>query len=537
MSSTDSKRQNEKVRGFPFNLVGIVGAGSMGSMMALGLSETGVDIAIWDISPNNVKQALSKKANTESSAEASTRNGEVYGFTEISDFAESLSKEPNKVLIFSITHGQPADQVLDQLEKYLKPGDIILDGGNEHYRNTERRQRALFQRGVSWIGMGVSGGYQSARKGPSLSPGGDQKAIDKVLPLLKQFAAKAETLGHVGGAPCIEYIGPHGSGHFVKMLHNGIENGMLSSLCEAWGMMKSGLDMTYEDIGNALDQWDRKGELRSNFLLQIGSEICHRKKTLDGDGHGEGKGREGYVLDDVLDKVVQDDDNSEGTGFWSVMEAAARHVAAPTIAAGQFFRVASGNRAERLEVAKPLQTPTPSKANSDIIQNRDDCVEDIRRAVYASFLCAFCQGLEIISRASHDEGWDVSLSTCIRIWRGGCIIQSNHIADILEADLGATDEKAVMNVKLLKQVSAALRDNYGPLKRTVARATEWNAHIPSLSASLEYIKYCGGTSLPTRFMEAQMDFFGAHAFDRPGVKDEDPGKPSKGACHYEWRPA
>jgi 6-phosphogluconate dehydrogenase len=238
----------------------------------------------------------------------------------------------------------------------------------------------------------------------------------------------------------------------------------------------------------------------------------------------------------VLDKVVQDDDDSEGTGFWSVIEATARHVAAPTIAAGQFFRVSSGNRAERLEVAKVLQTPSPRKADLDVLQNRDAFIVDIRRAVYASFLCAFCQGLELISRASHDEEWEISLSTCIRIWREGCIIQSSQIADMLEAALAAKGD-SVMNIKLLKQVSATLRDNFESLKSTVLMATEWEAHVPSLSASLEYIKYSGSTALPTLFMEGQMDFFGAHAFDRPGVSGEDPGKPTKGAHHYEWRPA
>jgi 6-phosphogluconate dehydrogenase len=502
-------------------------------MMALGLAEKGVDISIWDISSENVKQALSNELDPNDD------NGKITGFTDVAEFARSLSNEPSKVMIFSITHGKPADEVLEKLEDHLEKGDIILDGGNEHYRNTERRQATLSPKGVHWIGTGVSGGYQSARRGPSMSPGGDREAIEKVLPLLKKFAAKRQTPDQDGeGEPCVEYIGPGGSGHYVKMMHNGIENGMLSTLCEAWGIMKSCLSMTYEDIGGHFRQWNEAGELRSTYLVQIGSEVCLRKKTPKGDGKGEGTGEGGYVLDEVLDKVVQDDDNSEGTGFWSVMEAAARHVSAPTIATGQFLRYASGERAERLQVAEALQTPSPRKSkDAEDSQTRESYVEDLRRAVFASFLCSFCQGLEVISRASHDEGWSVSLSTCIRIWRNGCIIQADHLADMLAADLSTLDEQKVFNMKLLGRVASALRENYPALKRTVARATEWDAVVPSLSGSLEYLKYCGGTALPTQFMEAEMDLFGAHAFDRPLVEGEDPGKAKKGAHHYEWRPA
>ncbi|KIW91337.1 uncharacterized protein Z519_08233 [Cladophialophora bantiana CBS 173.52] len=284
--------------------------------------------------------------------------------------------------------------------------------------------------------------------------------------------------------------------------------------------------MQNDEISKVFQRWNIEGPLRSTYLIQIGAEICQRKQTSEGEG--------GHVLDDVLDKVVQDDDNTEGTGFWSVMEAAVRHVSAPTIAAGQFLRVASGNRAERLQVANELQMPSPHQAN---VQNRKAVIEDIQKAVYASFVCAFCQGLELISKASDAEAWEIDLATCIRIWREGCIIKSSQIGHMMEAVLSVKGESKVANVKLLKPVSQALRENHEALKKTVLMATEWEAVIPSLSASLEYLKYCGSTALPTQFMEAQMDFFGAHAFDRPGVEGEDPGKPHRGAHHYEWRPA
>ncbi|KIW91338.1 uncharacterized protein Z519_08234 [Cladophialophora bantiana CBS 173.52] len=195
-----------------FKRICIVGAGSMGSMMTLGISELGIDVSIWDISPDNVKQALS---NT---PEGAKQSGKIDEFNDIAEFCNSLSNQETKVLLFSITHGNPADQVLEKLQDHLKEGYIILDGGNEHYRNTERRQEALAKWGVAWIGMGVSGGYQSARRGPSLSPGGDKQAVQKVLPLLERFAAKAQSPEDTKESPCTAYIGPKGSGHYVKMV-------------------------------------------------------------------------------------------------------------------------------------------------------------------------------------------------------------------------------------------------------------------------------------------------------------------------------
>lgn len=522
-----------------FKRIGIVGAGNMGSMMSLGLSERGHDISIWDVSKTNVDEALRM------AREETATKGEIEGFYDIKGFTDSLEKEKEggggrkqKLLIFSITHGSPADSVLDQIKADLKKGDIILDGGNEHYRNTERRQRDLEPLGVHWVGMGVSGGYQSARRGPSLSPGGNKEAIEAAMPVLESFAAKdPET-----GTSCVANIGPRGAGHYVKMCHNGIENGMLSTLSEAWSILHKSLGMSNDEIGKIFEQWNAKGELRNTFLVQIGSEICQRKKTPEGDGRGEGVGKSGYVLDDVLDKVVQDDDNTEGTLYWTVMEAAYRHVAAPTIATGHFIRVASGNRDQRVRVAEKLKIPGPKKQQGQEeqqVSENNKFVEELRRAVYVSFLSAFCQGLELVARASKDEGWDVNLATCIRIWRAGCIIQENYIANMLQPILesGEGKNRAIMNMKLIDEVAAEIRKHFEPLKRVTMKAIEWDNYVPSMSASLEYIKYEGGTMLPTQFMEAEMDFFGAHGYDRPGVAGEDPGKVSKGAHHYEWRPA
>jgi len=506
----------------PFKHIGVVGAGSMGSMMAFAFAELGLDVSVWDIEFANVEKV------TNMAKKATTSKGKVEGYTDLKKFTQSIGGD-RKLFMFSITHGPPADSVLGMLKRDLKKGDIILDGGNENYRRTERRQKECKAIGVHWIGMGVSGGYQSARHGPSLSPGGDEQAIADVMPFLEQYAAKAPK----DGTPCVTRIGPGGSGHYVKMVHNGIEGGMLSTLAEAWSFMHYGMGMAYPMIGDVFEQWNKSGELRKNFLVSIGADLLKRKKTPQGDQKGEGSSQaNGYVLDDVLDKVVQDDDNTEGTPLWSLMEAAERHVSCPTLGSAHFLRIASGNRGERLQVAKNLQMPAPKPIASSM--DHTTLIEKLRRAVYASFLSSFCQGLELIARASEDESWEINMADCLQIWRAGCIIESEHIADLLQPALG---KKPVMNVKFIDTVAKELRDNYEPLKEVVIEGTKADQYMPAMSATLEYLKYEGGTVLPTKFMEAQLDYFGAHGYNKPGVPGEDPGPVHKGPHHYEWQPA
>lgn len=506
-----------------FKRIGVVGAGSMGSMMTFAFSEMGHDVSVWDVDKTNVDKV------TNWAKRAHDIKGKIDGFYRIEEFTKSLEGNgDHKLFMFSITHGGPADTVLKLIKPDLKRGDIILDGGNENYRQTERRQRECENIGVHWIGMGVSGGYQSARRGPSLSPSGDVEVLKLVMPLLERYAAKDPKTG----TPCVARIGPGGSGHFVKMVHNGIEGGMLSALAEAWSYMHYGLGMGYEQIGDVFAKWNESGELRGNFLINIGAHLLRVKRTPQGDGNGEGIGTSGFVLDDVLDKVVQDDDDTEGTPLWSLMESAARHVSCPTLAAAHYMRIASGNRKERVQASQKLQMPTPQP-----LQSRDDTqkiLENLRRAVYSTFLSSFCQGLELIARASEDEGWNINLANCIQIWRAGCIIQSDHIADILQPPLSKTK---TFNMKFIDAVSHELHDNFNALKEIVIQGTQSDQYMPAISATLDYLKYEGGLVLPTKFMEAQMDYFGAHCYNKPGVEGEDPGPVMKGPHHYEWKVA
>lgn len=500
----------------------------MGSMMAFAFSEIGLDVSIWDVKSENVD------AFRDEIPHAKGLKGQIEPFHNIDEFTHSLDGQEGgqgKLFIFSITHGPPADSVLSQIKPKLKKGDIILDGGNENYRNTERRQRECDEIGVCWIGMGVSGGYQSARHGPSMSPGGKPEAVDRVLPLLEKYAAKDPK----SGKPCVANMGPRGAGHYVKMVHNGIEVGMMSAVCEAWAFLSTGLGLSYDEIGDVFANWNEKGELRTNFLIRIGAEICKTTKTSHGDRRGEGASKTGgYVLDDILDKVVQDDDTSEGTPTWAVMESALRHVSAPTLASGLYFRIASGNRDERLKAAQKLSMPTPKPIIG--ADQRDEVIERLRRAVYCAFLASFCQGLELISRASIDEGWNIDLARCIQIWRAGCIIQSEYIADMFQPLL-ASGNQELTNMKFLDQIARELQHNYSAIKDIVRTGVSVDHYLPAISSTLEYMKYIGGTNLPTQFMEAEMDYFGAHSYNKPGVRGEDPGPTAKGPHHYEWKPA
>lgn len=506
-----------------FKRIGVVGVGSMGSMMTFAFSEMGLDVSVWDVDKRNVDKV------TNWAKSANDVKGKIDGFYDIKKFTKSLEGGERKLFMFSITHGHPADEVLKLIKPDLKGGDIVLDGGNEHYRRTERRQKECKEIGVSWIGVGVSGGYQSARRGPSLSPSGDVKALQLVMPLLQKYAAKDPK----SGTPCVTRIGPGGSGHFVKMVHNGIEGGMLSALAEAWSYMHYGLGMGYEEIGDTFAKWNTAGELRGNFLINIGAEILKTKRSPQGDGNGEGIGNSGFVLDDVLDKVVQDDDDTEGTPLWSLQESAARHVSCPTLAAAHYMRIASGNRQERVQASKKLQMPSPQPIKS--AQNKNVMVEKLRKAVYSSFLSSFCQGLELISRASEDEGWNIDLGNCIQIWRAGCIIQSDYIADLLQPPLSS--KTSMSNMKFIDAVSRELHNSFDALKDIVIEGTRTDQYMPSISATLDYLKYEGGLVLPTKFMEAQMDYFGAHCYNKPGIAGEDPGPVMKGPHHYEWKVA
>ncbi|KAL8837508.1 MAG: hypothetical protein Q9170_002501 [Blastenia crenularia] len=363
--------------------------------------------------------------------------------------------------------------------------------------------------------MGVSGGYQAARRGPSMCPGGEEKALDIVMPLLQKVAAKDSK-----GNPCVGKAGTGGSGHYIKMVHNGIEHGMMSALAEAWQIMNMGLKMSYDEIADELTRWNKDGELRDTFLVDIGADICRQK-----DDQGM------HVLSIVEDKVVQDVDGTEGTGIWSQLEAVRLHVPASSLTTAHFIRLASAFRADRRRVKEifggqfPVQEWDEAKR-----EDKKAILEGLRKAVYAAFLSSFVEGLNIIDQADRENRWSIDYAATIQIWRNGCIIKSDYITDML-ADI-FKDRCADKDLLHSARIAQELKKAFPALKEIVAKGVQHNAIVPSLSATLEFLKYSTNTTLPTQFYEAQLDYFGKHMFD---LKSEPEGKPETGKHHFEWK--
>lgn len=476
--------------------------------MSLLFAEEGIHVHFYDPSEEHTR-ALQSHAKEANLMDRITAHGDY----------ESLCKalETPRAFVFSVPHGEVGDKTIDGLDPWLEKGDVLMDASNEHWRNTERRQRRLSARGIHFIGMGVSGGYQSARHGPSISPGGSSEALDLVFPFLEKIAARDDK-----NRPCVVKLGPDGCGHYVKMLHNGIEQGMMTVLCEVWGIMNQGLGMSYEEIADVFEKWNQEGPLRGNFLVNIGSDICRTKDPEDGS----------FVLASIRDKVVQDVDNTEGTGTWTCDEGVRLHIAIPTITAAHLFRVASADAERRRVVSKAFGGGVhPRKL--DCASDRSKFLSDLRDATYASFLMSFVQGLHVISKANEEHGWKLDFADVMQVWRGGCIIQSNFIVDLLETVYRSRDRD---DDDLLGHITIGreLQKTLPSLKRVVLEALQADAYIPALTASLEYYKYSGSTDLPTSFQEAQLDYFGGHMYD---LKSAEPGEPATGSHHFEWKPA
>lgn len=489
--------------------IAMIGCGSMGGGMALLFAEKGLNVSLQDPSSKAMK-------GIKSQAEKDGVGERISLHEDYKSLCASL--ESPKVFFFSLPHGNVGDTVFDGLLPYLDKGDIIIDAGNEHWMNTERRQGKAVLRGIRYVGMGVSGGYQAARRGPSMCPGGDDESLDIVLPLLQKAAAK-----DAKGNACVGKAGMGGSGHYVKMLHNGIEHGMMCAISEAWGLMVHGLGMSYDEVAKEFKRWNSDGELRGTFLVDIGIRICSAKDPKTGE----------RVLRTVEDKVVQDVTGEEGTGIWSNTESVEEHIPAPSLSVAHFLRLASSDRAQRRKVQSAFGTDFPPQELS--VSDKKEFLEDIRQAVYASCLCAYVQGLNVINKTNQDKKWHIDFAAVLQIWRGGCIIQADYIADLLAPIMDQYKSKDLTNLMYEPSIAAELLRCKPALQRVVGQAVTADHVAPSLGASLEYIKYSIGLDLPTQFYEAELDYFGKHMYDR---KDDDPEEAAKeGKHHFEWKPA
>ncbi|KAI1813521.1 6-phosphogluconate dehydrogenase [Poronia punctata] len=494
---------------FSVKKVGMLGVGSMGSMMTLLMAEHGYEVYFFD--PNEKNMDKLEKMCRDIHAE-----DKVHRTASYDEVCDQLGE--TKVFVFSTPHGGPADKCVEALKPHLTAGDVIIDCGNEHWENTERRQRDLDPMGVHYVGCGVSGGYQSARSGPSMSPGGSPEALDKIMSFLRTIAVRDED-----GRPCTNPVGPGGSGHYVKMVHNGIEQGMMAVLAEVWLLLTQGLGLSDDEVGKILSSWNEKGPLRNCFLVSIGSEIERAK-----DENGE------RVVSRIRDKVVQDADEEEGTGIWTCEEAAARHVPAASILSAHLFRCASSDLGRRMKNRKEGggQQVKPHKLSVDE-SSREAFVEALHKATYFCFLACFAQGLDLIRRKDRDSDWKLDYHKILQLWRGGCIITAEYITDLLDSVYARQDHDPD-SVLSNKEVEQELSDNFQATKQVVLKAIEADLFVPSISQTLEYYKYENSSHLPTQFMEAQLDYFGEHMFE---TKDDPMRGVEKGEHHFEWKPA
>lgn len=503
----------------------MIGAGSMGGMMTLLCAEHGIEVHMFDPSADNVNRVLAQ-------AKQAGLDSRTFHQKDYESLCKVLPSDSPKVFILSLPHGSAGDETIGGLEPFLRAGDLILDASNERWTSTERRQERLRPKGVHFVGVGVSGGYQAARHGPSISPGASSsEAWEVAWPLLERLAARDRS-----GRACTARLGLGGCGHYVKMMHNGIEHGMMTALCEVWGFMRRCLGWSNDEVAGVLERWDgdEDSPLRHNFLVQIGVEICRTRDPGDPDK---------FLLDGIRDKVVQDVCEEEGTGTWTVEETARLHMAAPSIAASHMVRVQSAYAARREAARKTFREtsggaatttePHASPPQAQTAEGKLRSAGQLRDATYASFLLCFVQGLHLIAAADDEHGWGLDFPDVLQLWRGGCIIQSDAIMDLLEGVYrsGKADKQ---NLLAHPAIAGELAGTAASFREMVADAVRLGAHVPALSASLEYLKYSTSADLPTSFQEAQLDFFGSHMYD---LKSEGPGQPVVGAHHHEWRPA
>uniref|UniRef100_A0A7S0TBR0 6-phosphogluconate dehydrogenase, decarboxylating n=1 Tax=Pseudo-nitzschia delicatissima TaxID=44447 RepID=A0A7S0TBR0_9STRA len=461
--------------------VGLYGLAVMGQNFALNMAEHGFKVSVCNRSPSKVDTTVAR-AKDEGDLPLEGHKG-------VKEFIASLSV-PRKVVIL-VMAGKPVDSTIALLSEHMEPGDVIIDGGNEWFPNSVRRAEELKPKGIHFIGMGISGGEEGARKGPSLMPGGPREAYDLIEPILTKCAAQ------VDGEPCTGYCGPIGSGNYVKMVHNGIEYGDMQLIGECYDILKNVVGMNNDEMSKLFAEWN-KTELDS-YLIEITSIILAKK---------DDQGEEGHVVDYVLDKT-----GMKGTGRWTVQEAAEQSVAAPTIAAALDARYLSGRKNERVAAEKILEGPGASQLSVDKTQ----IIEDLQAALYCSKIASYAQGLAIIKAASDKNGWDVDLGLCARMWRGGCIIRAQLLKGIADA---VGKDPNLQNLMVDPGFAADLNSRHMAWRRVVTLGIANGIAVPSTSASLGYYDQYRRANLPANLIQSQRDFFGGHTYertDKPGV--------------------
>lgn len=462
--------------------IGIIGLGVMGENLALNISRNGYSVAGFDLDAAKVKSFADRTAGANAVAAAS-----------LPAFVASLGVP--RVILIMVPAGKAVDAVIDELRPHLQSGDMIIDGGNTYFADTERRLKSLDGTGILYVGTGVSGGEEGALRGPAVMPGGDAAAWPRFKPIFQAIAAKAED-----GAPCCEWMGKGGAGHFVKMIHNGIEYGDMQMICEAYWLMENLLGMTPAEISTVFHEW-KKGEL-SSYLIDITADILAKTDPETGK---------------PMVHVILDTAEQKGTGKWTSQVAFDLGVPAQTIADAVFARMLSALKKERVVASVALHGPAV-KFNGD----RAAMIENIRRALMCSKICSYAQGFQLLRAANDEYRWDLPFGTIASIWRAGCIIRAQFLGKIKAAY--ATD--ATLPNLLLDPYFAGVIGSYQAAWRSVVvAAVENGIPVPAFMSALSYFDSYRSDRLSANLLQAQRDYFGAHTYQRV----DKPGK-----FHTQW---
>lgn len=465
---------------------GVIGLAVMGENLALNVERNGFPVSVY----NRTAQV------TQSFMERRAQGKNVKATYSLEEFVASLER-PRRILLM-VKAGGAVDAVIDQLRPLLQDGDMIIDGGNSLYDDTERRTKDLESTGLRFIGMGVSGGEEGALNGPSLMPGGTRAAYDSIEPIVQKIAAQ------VDDGPCVTYIGPRGAGHYVKMVHNGIEYGDMQLIAEAYDLMKSVLGLDHNQLYEVFAEWNTTEELDS-YLIEITTDIF---TNLDPD---TGK----PLVELILDAAGQ-----KGTGRWTVMSALELGVGIPTITAAVNARIMSSIKDERVAASKELAGPSAS-FSGDV----KDMVNKIRDALYCSKICSYAQGMALIGAASSHYEYGINLGETARVWKGGCIIRAGFLNKIKHA---YDENPSLPNLLLAPEFKQTILDRQAAWREVIALAAHQGIPVPAFSASLDYFDSYRRDRLPQNLTQAQRDYFGAHTYQRID---------KEGTFHTEWTKA
>jgi 6-phosphogluconate dehydrogenase len=462
---------------------GMIGLGTMGRNLLLNMGDHGVKGAGFD-----------KDASKGQLLEQEDKNGNLKGFSEVDQFVASLNKP--RAIMMLVPAGKIVDDVIAELTPLLEKGDILIDGGNSHFTDTNRRVDELEAKGLHFFGMGVSGGEEGARRGPSMMPGGDRDAYNVMKPILESIAAK------VDGAPCVTYIGPGASGHFVKMVHNGIEYGIMQLIAETYEIMKTGLKMDNEAIHQVFIKWN-EGRLKS-FLIEITKDIFAYKAP----------GTDHLLIDDIKDEA-----RAKGTGKWTSQVAMDLQAPIPTIDTAVSMRDLSKYKEMRVEAAKLYRENEPS-----FNVTADELLEELEQAYYFSMIITYAQGMFLLSNASAEYKYDLHLDEIAKIWRGGCIIRSEFLNDIFNAYSG---NAKLQHLLLDAGVQKLVEGSVDGARKIVSAVVTSGIAAPAYAASLSYFDNFRTERMPSNLTQAQRDYFGAHTYELIG---------KEGTFHTQWVP-